>query len=161
MFKYINEILKNFTQRERILVLILLLFTIVTITVGNQLLKTAKGLPDDYHEYVETVINEKNKLSGELFEAKRKLVDNGIECTNTILNRELEIREEIRRLLEIAKEDERRYRRTEYRFSRPAPTSNNDTIQISAMVLPIEVEVNPLNTVIKGLEKMEKELVKN
>lgn len=160
MFKYINEILGNFTQRERVLVLILLLFTIVVITVGNQLLKTVKGLPDDVNEYMETIINEKNRLNGELFETKRKLVDNGIECTNTILNRELEIREEIRRLLEIAKEDERRYRRTEYRYPAPISISEADTIQISAMMLPIEVEVNPLNSVIKGLERIEKELIR-
>jgi hypothetical protein len=38
--------------------------------------------------------------------------------------------------------------------------SDNDTIQISAMVRPIEVEINPLNSVIKELEKLEKDLIK-
>jgi hypothetical protein len=157
MFKYISEILGNFTQRERISVLIILLFSIIVITVGNTLLKTAKGIPDDTKEYIETIILEKEKLNNDLINAKRMLVDNGIECTNTILNRELEIREEIRKLIQLVKEDANRHRRNEY--YPPAPMMWDDTVQISRTVTPVQVDDNPLNHVIKSLEKLEKGLV--
>jgi hypothetical protein len=162
MFKYVGEILEKFTTGQRVTVLIVLMCTIIIITKGVDIVREVRGLPDDVNLYIENIINEKNRLNNDLIEAKRKLVDSGIECTNTILNRELEIREEIRKLIQIAKDDENRYRRTEYHFP-PAPIramSDNDTIQISAMVRPIEVEVNPLNSVIKELEKLENDLIK-
>jgi len=163
MFKYIGEILEKFTTGQRVTVLIVLMCTMVIITKGVDIVREIRGVPEDINLYIETIINEKSRLNADLISVKRTLIDSGIECTNTILNRELEIREEIRKLIQIAKDEENRYRRTEYHFppsSIRRTMSDTDTIQISAMVTPIDVGVNPLNSVIKELEKLEKDLIK-
>lgn len=159
MFRYINEILGNFTQRERVLVLILLLFTIVVITVGNNLLKTAKGLPEDTERYIDTLISEKNKLRIELIESKRGRINDGIECTNTILKRELEIREEIRLMIQMAKEEGLKYQRIEYPSLLMKSINEGDSLYPPPVMIPKEVVFNPMEELIKKMESVEKNIV--
>lgn len=105
MFNYIEGVLKRFSARQRILVLILILCTIITV---NAVPKIITAMTYDNVELTKKVqtqafINESlNKdvtnLNNEVAELNKKIRDNQMDCTNMLLNREKEILEQLSRL---------------------------------------------------------------
>jgi predicted PurR-regulated permease PerM len=91
MFKYISEILSKFTQTQRVVALIIILFSIVVISIGPKIVE----LTTYNNEELETKIELQKKIITELNEnvndLNQKVIKNQIECTNRIIERENEI----------------------------------------------------------------------
>lgn len=92
MFNYVSDILGKFTQRQRILALVIVLFCVVLITLGPSLIK---------NNDCEDVYVELNKQRQELLRLNNELVDVQVEANNERIKREKEIAE----ILELIKSD--------------------------------------------------------
>jgi len=98
MFKYISEIISQFSMSQRIIALLLVLFSIVLITLGPSLIQT---ITLDSGELWETINKQKTQiqeLQTEVDVLNKNIRDNQRECTNLIVEREKEILEEIARI---------------------------------------------------------------
>lgn len=82
MFKYISEILGKFTQGQRILALLIVLFSIVLITLGPSIIST-----NDCKE----VYSELEKQRTELLRLNGQIIEVQTNCTNERIEREREI----------------------------------------------------------------------
>lgn len=92
MFKSISDILSKFTQRQRIIALLLLLFSITLISVGPQLIDSWRGgTPDEYRDVIQTQNEQIRDLQIELGELNTKLVSSFQECTDKVIQRERQI----------------------------------------------------------------------
>ena len=76
MFKYISQILKNFTQGQRILALLIVVFSIILIVLGPSVInifdeKDVKELTKEQRE--------------EIISLNKQIIDSKAECTTTIV----------------------------------------------------------------------------
>ena len=92
MFKYISEIIGRFTHRQRILALVIVLFSIILITLGQPLIKKN----DCKDVYVEL-----DNQRQELLRLNNELVNVQVEANNERIKRE----KEIAQILELIKSD--------------------------------------------------------
>jgi hypothetical protein len=91
MFKYISEIIDKFTEKQRILALIVILLTIITISITP---KITEVMSYDDSELQMRLTNQNNEivtLNGRIGELSRQVIDNQRECINEIIRRETEI----------------------------------------------------------------------
>lgn len=96
MFQSISDILSKFTQRQRIVALLLLLFSVILISVGPQLIDSWKGgVPDEYKEVIQTQNQQIRDLQIELGGLNTQLVSSFQQCTDRVIQREREIAEMI------------------------------------------------------------------
>lgn len=98
MFKYISEIISQFSMSQRIIALLLVLFSIVLITLGPSFIQT---ITLDSGELWGTINKQKTQiqeLQTEVDVLNKNIRDNQRECTNLIVEREKEILEEIARI---------------------------------------------------------------
>ena len=92
MFNSIADILGKFTPQQRIIALLLVLFTITIVSVGPQLVESLKPeIPEEYQELVEEQNQKIQTLSSEIVGLNNKIVEGNRDCTNRIINREKEI----------------------------------------------------------------------
>lgn len=91
MFKYISEILGQFTAPQRILALLLLLFSIVIISIGPSYIDSITLNQDEYVEEIEKQKKLNKIFSNEIDTLNSKLIRNQRECTDEILQREREL----------------------------------------------------------------------
>ena len=92
MFNSIADILGKFTPQQRIIALLLVLFTITIVSVGPQLIKSLKPVvPEEYAELVEEQNKKIQYLSSEIVDLNNKIVEGNQDCTNRIISREKEI----------------------------------------------------------------------
>jgi hypothetical protein len=88
MLKYIAEILAKFSMQQRILALLLLLFTVVIITIGPNLITAAFGDSSDLKKRIEN-------LEKEISVQDSTIRANQRSCTDEIIRREKEILDQI------------------------------------------------------------------
>ncbi len=86
MFKYIAEILAQFSTPQKVIALSLILFSIVVITIGPSIIESK----DELKEEVEAKANKIKSLENELNEKDTKIREEQKSCTNEILEREKE-----------------------------------------------------------------------
>ena len=92
MINNIADILGKFTPQQRIIALLLVLFTITIVSVGPQLIESLKpAVPEEYQQLVEEQNKKIQNLSSEIVGLNNKIVEGNIDCTNRIINREREI----------------------------------------------------------------------
>ena len=92
MFNSIADILGKFTPQQRIIALLLVLFTITIVSVGPQLIESLKPVvPEEYAELVEEQNKKIQYLSSEIVDLNNKIVEGNQDCTNRIISREREI----------------------------------------------------------------------
>lgn len=91
MFKYISEILGHFTAPQRILALLLLLFSIVIISIGPSYIDSITLNQEEYVEEIEKQKKLNKVFSDEIDTLNSKLIRNQRECTDEILQREREL----------------------------------------------------------------------
>ena len=92
MFNSIADILGKFTPQQRIIALLLVLFTITIVSVGPQLIESLKPIvPEEYAELVEEQNKKIQYLSSEIVDLNNKIVEGNQNCTNRIISREKEI----------------------------------------------------------------------
>lgn len=91
MFKYVSEILSQFTQTQRILVLLFLLLSIITLYLGPTYLNTVTLDNDELNTELNNQKTINFKFKNSIDSLNQKLIDNQINCTNKIIERETEI----------------------------------------------------------------------
>jgi hypothetical protein len=95
MFKYLSEILKQFSPTQRILALLILVLTITILTLGNTYLNNVSVDTEYYKEQIKIlnkkIVDNETRHSDELIESHRT-------CTEEMIQRELDIVDEIERL---------------------------------------------------------------
>jgi hypothetical protein len=98
MFKYISEILSKFTQGQRIMALLLLLFSITLISVGPKIVESFTSSSEELELRVQSQNTQIIQLNKRVNELTTQIIDNQRECTNSIVVREAEILMEIAEL---------------------------------------------------------------
>jgi cell division protein FtsB len=95
MFKYISEILSQFSITQRILALLIVLSSIVIITVGPSLIDANTQDCEDLSDKIKRQDTEIITLTQDVDNLKQQIRKNSQECTDEIIKREKEIMEEI------------------------------------------------------------------
>lgn len=123
MLKYVSQILTKFSPQQRILALLLLLFSIVLMTNGTDLINTIKSTPKELQTTVKNQQLQIQLLQEETTKLNESIIENQRQCTNKIIEREKQIASEIDVIMKIANQ------RTEY-LKIETDSSNNKTLQV-------------------------------
>lgn len=95
MFKYISEILSQFSMTQRIMALLIVLSSIIIITISPNLIDALTQDNTELDVKIERQKNEIDFLQKEVDTLKVTIRNNSRECTDEIIKREKEIMEEI------------------------------------------------------------------
>jgi hypothetical protein len=163
MFKYLSDILSKFTPQQRILALGLLLFTIVTLTLGNKVIDTFNQSDKVLQDKVRRLELSQNILIRENDSLYNSLSNSQIQCSRDIMDVRTKILEDLG-ILE--KQMINQKRRVSYKVeSQPTQYIDNygDTVVVSQMrsSQPIQIEDNSevMVTAIRNLkEKIKKDI---
>lgn len=173
MFKYIANILAQFTKAQKIWALIILVLTIIVISLGTTYLKTTNQSCTELQSQLEAQRNmidyqqsDINQLQKTVRELNQQLIHNNTECTDSTLA----LQEYYNKKLM----DQQRYvAQTIEQVRMLLSTSKPDAVQVHAMVryendstVPqavaapiIQVDDNKnLNTAIKMLDNLKKKI---
>ena len=91
MFKYLAQILAQFSMTQRIMALLIILFSVVILTLTPKFLD---AFTQDNGELWETVNQQSTQITqmrGEITRLNGEIINNERECTNEIIRREKEI----------------------------------------------------------------------
>ncbi len=150
MFQYISDILGKFTPGQRILALLLLLFTITLISVGPNIVSSLTHDTDELTAKVKRQKTEIQDLSVRVNELNKMVLDNQSECTNNLLAKEREVLDILTQIERDAARLHTKTIRTTSQVESRRTTSyvmDNDTgPQVSAMVLPSRDRVHTTTT---------------
>lgn len=156
MFKYISEILSQFSMSQRIIALLVVLLSIIIITLGPSLINS---ITLDKDELWVTINNQKTQivqLQEETTNLNKIIRDNQLECTNQIVNREREILEKLSFLENQMKETQRRNLFME--SSRGHGSNGLDTVQQTTIrILPD----NNMEIMMKGIKDLKTDINKD
>ena len=148
MFNSIADILGKFTPQQRIIALLLVLFTITIVSVGPQLVESLKpAIPEEYQELVEQQNQKIQTLSSEIVGLNNKIVEGNVDCTNRIINREKEIAIYIDDLIRMGQNSLRENQLI----------VAIDTISTKSSQTPI-VDNSMMFTMVKGLQVLKEDL---
>ena len=148
MINNIADILGKFTPQQRIIALLLVLFTITIVSVGPQLVESLKpAIPEEYQELVEQQNQKIQTLSSEIVGLNNKIVEGNVDCTNRIINREKEIAIYIDDLIRMGQNSLRENQLI----------VAIDTISTKSSQTPI-VDNSMMFTMVKGLQVLKEDL---
>jgi ribosome-associated translation inhibitor RaiA len=159
MFKYLSEILSKFTPQQRILALGLLLFTIVTLTLGNKVIDTLNQSDKVLQDKVRRLELSQSILISENDSLYNSLSSSQIQCSNDIMGVRRKILEDLG-ILETQMISQRR--RVSYKVqSQPTQYIDNfgDTVMVSQMSSPIQIEDNS-EDMIKAIRSLKDKIKK-
>lgn len=91
MFKYLAQILAQFSMTQRIMALLIILFSVIILTLTPKFLD---AFTQDNGELWETVNQQSTQITqmrGEITRLNGEIINNERECTNEIIRREKEI----------------------------------------------------------------------
>jgi len=91
MFKYLAQILAQFSMTQRIMALLIILFSVIILTLTPKFLD---AFTQDNGELWETVNQQSAQITqmrGEITRLNGEIINNERECTNEIIRREKEI----------------------------------------------------------------------
>ena len=91
MFKYIGDILKQFTSTQRLIALLILLISITIIMVGPKLVESFKTDKKDYEQLVVSLRNRNTTLTTENEDLSNQILINRRECRIKLVEKENEI----------------------------------------------------------------------
>jgi hypothetical protein len=158
MFKYISEIISQFSTPQKVIALSLVLFSIVIITISPSLIGAITMDRKDLNKSIEDKKEIIRVLEEELKVKNLLIIDNGRSCTNEILKRE----EEFITMLGQIKGDLRKrdVKEEPIIYESYRRSTDDSTMQ---MILPspqvIQVKKDPdLKGVINKIEMMEKKI---
>ena len=104
MFKYISEILSKFTQRQRIVALVILLISIIIISVGPKITESLTYDDKELKLRIESQNTHIIELNQRVNELNTQVINNQRECVNEIVRRETEILEIINEIWKFRNE---------------------------------------------------------
>jgi len=142
MFKNISGILGQITPKQRIIALLMLLFTTVLVLTGPQLINSLRTVPTEYLELVDVQNKKIQSLSSQVIKLNEDVVAQSRQCTNRILERENEIAIMVGDLI-----------RVEASSRQMQKTDDNSRMET--------IKILPNNTVIAGLNAIYTDLTKN
>jgi uncharacterized membrane protein YhiD involved in acid resistance len=146
MFKYISEIISNISPRQRFFALVVTLFTILLLTLGNNLISAFTNSDQILENKVQRLENSNNLLSEQNRELQTIVIQSQIQCTKDITQLRQQIVDE---LSQIEREMNMSQRALQTTTILP-----NDTIMMSQ-----PIRVIPTNTqAMTHLKSMKKKL---
>lgn len=156
MFKYISEILSQFSMPQRIIALLVVLLSIIVITLGPSLINSITLDGDELWTTINKQKTQITELQDETFRLNQVIRDNQLECTNQIIDREREILEKLSFLENQMKMTQRRNLFIE---RNPIDGSNGiDTIQQTTIrILPD----NNMEMMMKGIKDLKTDINKD
>lgn len=175
VFKYISEILKQFTTAQRILALLMLLTSIIMISLGPKMIDAVSVDNTEYKDKVDRQTREIRVLQVTVDSLDSKIRASQRQCTNEITRREEEF---IAMLDELKGEMNKSVSKTRTPIRRSLATSNEsyrnyeiigqDTVYVARSAAPASVETQQtsndskvdIKTVCKKIESM-KARIKN
>ena len=160
MFKYISQILSQFTKTQRVIALLLLLTSITIITIGPKLIDS---ITLDRKELEEKITKQEARiksLENTTDTLNLKIRQNQKSCTQELFNREEEF---IKMLDEIRREAFKYKVSTKYNETRPTNHSNGDE---NVMMMPspqvrepeVKVDISPI---LKKIDNMKRGIKRN
>lgn len=91
MFEYISQILKSFTQGQRILALLILVVSIVTITLGPSLINSNTSTCDELTIRLKSQEQQIVELNQRVNELNTQVLTGQKECTDNLISKQKEI----------------------------------------------------------------------
>jgi hypothetical protein len=91
MFNYISQILKNFTSSQRILALLILVTSIVTITLGPSFINSNTNTCDELTIRLKSQEQQIIELNQRVNELNSQLLTGQKECTDNLISKQKEI----------------------------------------------------------------------
>jgi hypothetical protein len=165
MFKYISEILSKFNDRQRIIALIIVLFSIITISIAP---KITELLTYDDSELQIRITNQNNEiiiLNNRIGELSKQVVDNQRECVNEIIRRETEILSIINEIDVYARKtkNETRVIKSEPQFNRRIVSEDTVEVLMSSTHSPSTIieTTKRDETLIKMINNLKKKVSKD
>ena len=146
MFKYISQILKNFTQGQRILALLIVVFSIILIVLG----------PSVINIFDEKDVKELTKEQrDEIISLNKQIIDSKAECTTTIVQLQDQIIADKRDMTNQLDEIRDRIKSMEYQSVEYQP----EEIVVTPIVVPDSCEVvQPLRKSVSQLKRKKKKV---
>lgn len=158
MFKYISEIISQFSTPQRVIALSLVLFSIVVITIAPSLISAITLDRKDLDKLIADKKQIIKVLQEELRVKNLMIIDNGRSCTNEILKREQEF---IGMLGQIKGDLKKRDVKEEPIIYQSLRRSTNDSTMQMVLPSPRIIQVNKhqdLKGIINKIEIMEKKI---
>ena len=155
MFKYIAEILSQFSTPQKVIALSLILLSIVIITLGPSIIESNE-------ELTEEIVNKNNKIKSLEIELNKKDSTIRIEqksCTNEILEREKQFISMLDDLQNKAKKDNNKII-SKTNMESLYSIGGNDTIMYSPKptIQSTIIVKNDMGNMIKEIDKMKKKI---
>lgn len=159
MFKYIADIIKQFTPQQRILALLMLLLAITIISVTPTITEAIAKDPIEYKKQIKAMDKRINYLELTIDTLDLEIRTNQRHCTNEIANRELEFNKMLDEILSDVRRGKSAgaNRQMAVRY----PDSHQDTLLVMRDAVPIGViDDNPILDGIEGKLKAMKKRIK-
>lgn len=169
MFKYISEILKSFSPAQRITALLILVFSIIVLTLGPNLIDSNTNTCDELNIRIKSQEQQIIELTTRVNELNTELLSGQKQCTDNLIAKQKEIMDIVNGMINEAERSQRteivKQRSQERMMMRTTGDENGDE-HVSAMMPPPtaspEVIVVKDNTdMVKKLKTMKNKLEKN
>jgi hypothetical protein len=159
MFKYIADIIKQFTPQQRILALLMLLLAITIISVTPTIAEAIAKDPIEYGKQIKARDKRIDYLELTIDTLDLKIRTNQRHCTNEIADRELEFNKMLDEILSDVRRGKSAVSNRQMVVRNPA--SHQDTLVARMEVAPIRViDDNPILDGIEGKLKAMKKRIK-
>jgi hypothetical protein len=154
MFKYISEILSKFTQRQRIVALVILLISIIIISVGPKITESLTYDDKELKLRIESQNTHIIELNQRVNELNTQVINNQRECVNEIVRRETEILEIINEIDGYTRKMKNETRIVNSESRNNYRIISNDTVEVMGMMSP------PINKTTVIENKRDEKLIK-
>jgi len=158
MFKYISEILSQFTRTQRIMALIMVLTTITIISLAPSLISS---ITMDRHELEDKITKQTERISSleNLVDTlDQKIRENQRSCTQELFTRE----EEFIKMLDDIKLEAYKCRESNTTAKMLIKTDESDGEPVMKMQqIPIPESKTDISPILRKIDKMKREIKKN
>ncbi len=134
MFKYISEILSKFTQRQRIVALVILSISIIIISVGPKITESITYNDQELKLRIESQNTQIIELNRRVNELNTQVINNQRECVDEIVRRESEILDMINEIDNHTRKMKNETRIVNSESRESYRIMSNDTIQVMGMM---------------------------
>lgn len=166
MFNYISEILKNFGPAQRIMALLILLFSIIIITLGPSIIDAKTDTCDELRLRIKSQQEQIVDLNARVDELNKELLTGQKECTDNLIAKQREIMNIVNGMIADAEraDNQQIVRVNPEKKMMVKPTHNNgNTLDTAVMATQTKVVVikNNNNEMIKQLKTLKKKVESN
>ena len=164
MFKYISDILSKFTQKQRIVALILVLLSIIVLTLGPTMIDSLTYDDTELKAITKTQKTQISQLNSEVFKLQDDLIKSKSECTNLVIQREKEI---LIMIEDLQRGMSNRNNLLNKRMEEPRTGGSGyevisgDTIMVARSQAPIQIEDNTIPEMMEGLNRIKSKIKKD